>query len=470
MQGHPPNFAQTHNPYSTEQPYGIPYDPYSHHNAYPISSPPHVEPSLTHSTTSTSSGFTPSALPFIPRSQPQTTILPFPPTTSTTSVTGRSVSVSPEVSKRNNLLDPSAKGFSINSESKEEFPSLSSSSSSNSPVKKNSSSSAPASRSNSVLNSSSKSNGVSSALSGGTKLGGGTKGGGKSETSSTKDDKEDGGSASSSAEVELTTLIDQLYAAASKIKQSHSTEQTKLNQCLTEKETLLKKEKKEREEDLKNFVMEQDRYLKEMEQWEKESKRLKELEEEVKVANAAVASNNAKGKEKEKEIGFLTKIHRGVQVDQEFFHSSSTLPFSIPKPPSRPITPSTSTNPPVASTSASTEPPQEEEDIELTRTKLEEYQLLLLNVQTKLSQVEQDKLTLNHRIAQMVQEKETLWPEQRQVLMQKAEGEKRELEKKLEKALKRVEVLEKDRPAPVLRIGSESIVYVIRSRKSFLSS
>lgn len=39
--------------------------------------------------------------------------------------------------------------------------------------------------------------------------------------------------------------------------------------------------------------------------------------------------------------------------------------------------------------------------------------------------------------------------------VEKAEKEKREKEKALEKAMKRVEALEKDRPAPVLRIGSE---------------
>ncbi|GAA5967558.1 hypothetical protein JCM3765_007393 [Sporobolomyces pararoseus] len=451
MQGPPNNFAHTINPYSSP-----PYDPYQHLQ-YPISSPPHVQPSLSYgfpsTSTSTSSSsftpnapaFTPSAQPFVPRSSSTSSLVEkrsVPPSTSSTSL----------LNSNGNKLDSTAKSFSPSS--KEDFPSLGSTTNSSlsaSPVKaKGSSVSAPTTRSNSIA-ASSKLNSSTTTTTKGTN-------GGKVEPN------KNGGV----EELDLDTLVDQLYQAAEqmkKVKSAHSA----LSLAAQEKEKQLKQVKLDRQEDQDRFVMEQDRYLKEMEEWEKESKRLKKLHEEQQQQLNALKeqekeNNNGKGKNKA-ENGFLTKIHRGVQVDPPTITPLTLPPLPIaPTPPSRPSTPSSA---PVASTSsapiASTSESSSTTDLSIKT--LEEYQTLLTTVQTRLAQVEAEKLSLDHRIAQMVQEKESLWPEQRQVLIQKAETEKMEIEKKLEKALKRVEVLEKDRPAPVLRIGSGPPKFVTPQRK-----
>lgn len=234
-------------------------------------------------------------------------------------------------------------------------------------------------------------------------------------------------------------MIDQLYQAAEKIKQVQSSQDAQVALALAKEDELVRereekeKERKEREKDQKRFEVE-------MKRFEEEQKKLREKHE-IESKKRAVVEVQEKKK--------MVTIHRGVQVE---------LPQRLPTPPPpvRPLTPP----PPIASTSSSAIPssstgPQPSSEPPLDLSAISEYQRLLSNVQAKLSQVELDKVALDHRIAIMVQEKETLWPEQRAVLMQKAEGEKRELEKKLEKALKRVEVLEKDRPAPVLRIGSK---------------
>ncbi|GAA5995741.1 hypothetical protein JCM5350_005890 [Sporobolomyces pararoseus] len=454
MQGPPPNFAHTINPYANP-----PYDPYQHLQ-YPISSPPHVQPSLAYglppSTTSTSTStsssnftpnapsFTPSAQPFVPRSSSTSPLIEkrsIQPSTTTTST-----STTKSTNNNNKLLDSSAKTFSPSSQ--EDFPSLGSSSS---PVKttKGSSVSAPTTRSNSIIAaSSSKSNST-------------TKGtNGKIDSPLTKKKNEIEGEVEEVGEVDLDTLVDQLYQAAEQMKKVKS-QYSALSLVVQEKEKELKQEMMDRKEDQDRFVMEQDRYLKEMEEWEKESKRLKKLYEEqqqqlVDLKKEQERVGNGKGKNKVSEDdGFLTKIHRGVQVDPLLSLSLPPLPIA-PTPPSRPETPA------VASTSTGSPLP---ELSELSTKTLQEYQTLLTTVQTRLTQVESEKLSLDHRIAQMVQEKESLWPEQRQVLIQKAETEKREIEKKLEKALKRVEVLEKDRPAPVLRIGSGPPKFVTPQQK-----
>ena len=240
-------------------------------------------------------------------------------------------------------------------------------------------------------------------------------------------------------------MIDQLYQAAEKIKRVQSSQDAQVALALA-KEDELTREREEKEKEKKEREKEKKRFEEETKRFELEQKKLRDRHE-------------AESKKRVVEVKKMVTITKGVQVEL-------LPPPRIPTPP-RPVRPLTPPPPPIASTSSSAIPssstgPQPSEPLDLEA--IGEYQRLLSNVQAKLSQVEQDKVALDHRIAQMVQEKEAMWPEQRAVLMMKAEGEKRELEKKLEKALKRVEVLEKDRPAPVLRIGSEFIPLYLLER------
>lgn len=236
------------------------------------------------------------------------------------------------------------------------------------------------------------------------------------------------------------------------MKRVHET-QHELSEFNLEKERQLAHERIERERREK-FEVEQQRYLDEMAQWHSEQKRLEEKlaqrDEERREDRSATEEDGEKKKKKDKGKGkessssggldFLKKINRGVQVDLVPLPSAST-----PPPPFA----STSSNPsPLPTTTSEGEP--------LSPNQISEYRTLISSLHDNLASVEQDKVELDHRIAVLIQEKETLWPEQRQVLIEKAQAERREVEKKLEKALKRVQVLEKDRPPPVLRIGSES--------------
>ncbi|GAA6023844.1 hypothetical protein JCM11491_006315 [Sporobolomyces phaffii] len=232
----------------------------------------------------------------------------------------------------------------------------------------------------------------------------------------------------SDGEVDLSRLIDQLYGAAEQIKRVHETRDAWFDRA---------------DELRRALKVERDERVRDQRRWDVERARLEHERDESVVllrehARAAAAARDGDGDGD----GDHDKKGKSRAVDDSVPPSTSSSSSSSPPPPS---------SVPVASTSTSSEPAPV---MTIDQREIEEYQRLLATVQARLAEVERDKVALDHRIAQMLQEQETLWPEQRAVLMQKAATDRRELEKSLEKALKRVEVLEKDRPAPVLRIGN----------------
>lgn len=249
-------------------------------------------------------------------------------------------------------------------------------------------------------------------------------------TQSTLNDDEQSPSDSSPPFIDLSCLISQVESVVSSLSSFQTYSNAQALSAL-EKEKGIEKER---------------------EVWEKEKKDLREELErlEVKVRlhgdnqkKGTTANGNGKGKGKQEEDveenGFLKKIHRGIQVD------------FLPPLPSRPTSSLPSSS--LASTSKSLSVDSSEPTL-IPKT-ISDYQLLVSSLETRLSLSETSNLALDHRIAQILQEKESSWSEQREVLMRKGEMEKRELEKRLEQALKKVEGLEKERPAAVLRIGGE---------------
>ncbi|GAA6063827.1 hypothetical protein JCM10212_002584 [Sporobolomyces blumeae] len=250
-------------------------------------------------------------------------------------------------------------------------------------------------------------------------------------------------------ELDFTLLIEQLYVAADRLKREGE-ERRKASERIERRERDLRDLERRRDELERAAMAEARKESEENRDRNGDQDKGKGKQKEVEPDNEG--QDRQKGKAtKRTEVG-LDRISRGVQADYVVPSDVALAAFSIPIASTSSTARSDGVDPSTSSSSSTTST-QPTTTTTIEPKTLSEYHLVLTSLQSRLAQLTTERSELDHRYAVLLSEKGQSWPAERAVVVQRMEKERRDLEKRLDKALKRVEVLEKERPAPVLRIG-----------------